>query len=157
HLLLSRQRISILPLHLPDRDSKDAESVGTQLLESFGGLVSPVFIERLGSPGDDDGPTDGKDALRLALGNEEVLGATTDHYREALAVEVEGNLVHLRVVRNGRVLMLQDGVVQRALDAGLKMTVQIQQPEDVFIVLAENVHVAVEHDLAFGQGARLVA
>ena len=157
HLLLGRQRISILLLHLPDRDSKGAESVGAQLLEGLRRLGSPAFVERLGSPVNDDGPADGKDAFRLALGDEEALVAAAHHHGKALAVEVEGDLVHLLILRNGRVLMLQDGVVQRALDAGLKVTVQIDKPKDVFVVLAVNVHVPVKHDLAFGQGSGLVA
>ena len=56
-----------------------------------------------------------------------------------------------------RVLVLQDGVVQRTLDAGLKVAVQVHEPQDVLVVLPVNVHVPVEHDLAFGQGASLIA
>ena len=58
---------------------------------------------------------------------------------------------------DGRVLVLQDRVVQRALDARLKVTVQVDEAQDVVVVLPLDVHVPVEHDLAFGQGARLVA
>ena len=79
------------------------------------------------------------------------------HHGEALAVEVERNFVHLLVLRNGRVVVLQDSVVQRALDTGLKVTVQIHQAKHVFVVLSVNVHVPVQHNLAFGQRSRLIA
>jgi hypothetical protein len=63
-----------------------------------------------------------------------VLAAAAHHHGKALAVEVEGDLVHLLILRNGGALVLQDGVVQRALDAGLKVTVQVDEPQDVVVV-----------------------
>jgi len=47
--------------------------------------------------------------------------------------------------------MFQDGVVERALDTGLKVTVEVNEPEEVLAVLTVNIHVPVLHDLAFGQ------
>ncbi len=79
------------------------------------------------------------------------------HHRKAFAGEVERDLVHLLVLRDGRVLVLQDRVVQGALDARFKVTVQVDEPQDVVVVLALDVHMPVQHDLAFGQCAGLVA
>ena len=53
---------------------------------------------------------------------EEVLVAMPHHHRKALAVEVERDLVHLLVLDDGRALVLQDRVVQRTLDARLKVS-----------------------------------
>src|SRR5579871_1481354 len=157
HLLLRRQRVSGLLLYLADGDSEGAESVGTQLLEGLLRLGSPAFIERLGNPVNDDSPADTKNALRLAFSNKEVLTTAVHHDRKALAVEVEGDLVYLPIFRDRGVLMLQDCVVQRALDARLKVTVQVDEAEDVLVVLTVYVHVAVKHNLALGQCSRLIA
>ena len=54
-------------------------------------------------------------------------------------------------------LVLQDGGVERALDPRLEEAVQVEQPQDILVVVAADAHVAVEHDLAFGQRAGLVA
>ena len=58
------------------------------------------------------------------------------HHGKALAVEVERNLVHLFVLADHRTLVLQDRVVQWALDAGLEEAVQVDEPQDAVIVLA---------------------
>ena len=157
HVLFGRQRVGILLVHLPHCDPKSAVPVGAQLLEGLRRLSSPAFVERLGNAIDGHGLADGEDALRLALGDEEALVAMPHHHGKALAVEVEGDLVHLLVLHDGRALVLQDRVVQRALDARLKVAVQVDEPQDVFVVLPLDVHVPVEHDLAFGQRARLIA
>ena len=157
HILLGRDCVRSLLLHLPECDSQDAESVGAQLFEGLRRLGSPAFIERLRSPVDDDGSADSEDALLLALGNQQVLAGATHYHGEALAVEVEGNLVYLRILPNGGMFMLQDGVVQRALDAGFKITVQVDESQHLFVVLPLNVHVPVKDDLAFGQRSGLVA
>jgi hypothetical protein len=54
-------------------------------------------------------------------------------------------------------VVLQDRVVQGALDARLKVTVQVDEAQDVVVVLALDIHVPVEHDLPFGECARLIA
>ena len=78
------------------------------------------------------------------------------HHGKALAVEVERNLVHLVISHDGRRLVLQDGVVKRTLDARLKVAVQVNELQDVCVVLALEIDVAVEHDLPFSECARLV-
>ena len=53
--------------------------------------------------------------------------------------------------------MLEDGVVQGALDTGLKVTVQVDEPQHLVVVPALHIHVPVQRDLAFGQGAGFIA
>ena len=53
--------------------------------------------------------------------------------------------------------MLQDGVVKRTLDARLEVAVQVNELQDVCVVLALEIDVAVEHDLPFSERARLVS
>src|SRR5581483_9615965 len=115
------------------------------------------FVERLRLAVGRYRLADAKDTLRFAFGDEEVLVASPHHYRQALAAEVEGDLVHLLILADGRVFVLQDRVVQRALDARFEVTVPVDEAQDVGVILALNIHVPVERDLAFGQRARLVA
>ena len=53
--------------------------------------------------------------------------------------------------------MFQDRSVHGALDARFKETVQVDKPKDGFVVLAMNIHLPGEHDLAFGQCSSLIA
>ena len=51
--------------------------------------------------------------------------------------------------------MLQDGVVELS-SARLKVAVQVNELQDVWVVLALEIDVPVEHDLPFSERARLV-
>ena len=52
--------------------------------------------------------------------------------------------------------MPQDRRVQRAFDPRFKEAVEVDEPQNVFVVLAFDIHVPVENDLSFGKGAGLV-
>src|ERR1035441_6637899 len=156
HVMLRCRGVDILLFYLLHCDPENAVPVGTQLLEGLCCVRPLAFIERTGTPIDVDGLADGKDALSLALGDEEMLGTMPHHHGKALAVEVEGYLVHLLVLHDGRVLVLQDRSIQGALDAGFKVTVQIDHPQDVVVIFPLDVEVPVKHDLAFCECPRLI-
>ena len=77
--------------------------------------------------------------------------------RKAFAVEVKRNLIHLLVFSDFWAFVLQNRVIHRALDTGLEVAVDVYQAQNVVVVIASGVHMAIQFDLAFGQRARLIA
>src|ERR1035437_426897 len=102
HVVLRCRGVDILLFYLLHCDAENAVPVGTQLLEGLCCVSLLAFIEGLGTPIDVDGLADGKDALSLALSDEEMLVTMPHHHGKAFAVEVEGYLVHLFVLQIGR-------------------------------------------------------
>jgi hypothetical protein len=150
-------RVGILPGHVDHGNPNGAITIGTQFLVGCRRLSAPLVVERLGRSVDAHRLADCEDILGLAFRNQKKFFPAAHDNRKALAVEVERNLVHLFVFRDGGAFMLQHRIIHRALDAGLEEAVDEDEPQHAFIIFAQDVHMPVQHDRAFGQRARLIA
>jgi len=91
-----------------------------------------------------------------ALEHQQALAGALDQHRHAPALEVERHLVDLGPGADIGVLVRQDGLVHRALQAAFEETVEVGQLQHVRAVATLGVDVALQPDARLGQGARLV-
>src|SRR5215471_19850725 len=83
-----------------------------------------------------------------------------NHHGHHLAAKIEGNLVHLGILRNGEVamnlLMLQDGAVENVFQSGLKVTIEEGEFQYTETWLPNDITVLFKKDAVHRQRAGFV-
>ena len=154
------------------RHGNHAQALGVEpgyLLANLGELI---FGKRLGGTIDLDKGADLEHFLGSSLGDH--LGfalGVGDNYAQTTAREIEGHLVDLGIAvaqalaqhgigcdsRGRHVGTVDDGQVDKVLEAGLEEAVQKRMAQHARVLVAIGVEVALEYDAVFGEGAGLVA
>ena len=94
--------------------------------------------------------------LQRAFDHQEPRRPVIYQHRDPPPLEVKRHLVELLPAAHVYFFMLQNGVVQRAFEAGLEVTVEIRQLQHPQAVAPHGIQVLLQADPGFSQRARLV-